>query len=165
MTTNDWLILVVVVVLFLFSIVLAMSEMAFARMNRIRALALEEEGKKGAARLARLLEHPERTINSLLLLVLVSQLTTASLLGILLERQFGGIGVVVGLVLQIVLFFVIGEAAPKTYAIQHTDRAALALSGFLWAVTNFAPLRAVSRSSSRQPTCCCRGRASRTGPS
>jgi len=145
-TTNDWLILVLVVVLFLFSIVLAMAEMAFARMNRIRALALEEEGRKGAARLASLLEHPERTINSLLLLVLVSQLTTASLLGILLERQFGAVAVVIGLVLQIVLFFVIGEAAPKTYAIQHTDRTALALSGFLWAVTNFAPLRAVSRS-------------------
>jgi putative hemolysin len=145
MTTNDWLILGLVVVLFLSSIVLAMAEMAFARMNRIRALALEEEGRKGAARLARLLEHPERTINSLLLLVLVSQLTTASLLGILLERQFGAVAVIVGLVLQIVLFFVIGEAAPKTYAIQHTDRTALALSGFLWAVTNFAPLRAVSR--------------------
>ncbi|HEY8215967.1 MAG TPA: hemolysin family protein [Acidimicrobiia bacterium] len=145
MTTVDWWILVLVVVLFLFSIVLAMAEMAFARMNRIRAMALEEEGRKGAARLARLLEHPERTINSLLLLVLVSQLTTASLLGILLERQFGAMGVIIGLVLQIVLFFVIGEAAPKTYAIQHTDRAALALSGFLWAVTNFAPLRLVSR--------------------
>jgi CBS domain containing-hemolysin-like protein len=145
-STNDWLILVLVVVLFLFSIVLAMAEMAFARMNRIRALALEEEGRKGAARLARLLEHPERTINSLLLLVLVSQLTTASLLGILLERQFGAMGVLIGLVLQIVLFFVIGEAAPKTYAIQHTDRTALALSPFLWAVTNFAPLRIVSRS-------------------
>jgi CBS domain containing-hemolysin-like protein len=144
-TTVDWWILVLVVVLFLFSIVLAMAEMAFARMNRIRAMALEEEGRKGAARLARLLEHPERTINSLLLLVLVSQLTTASLLGILLERQFGAMGVIIGLVLQIVLFFVIGEAAPKTYAIQHTDRAALALSGFLWAVTNFAPLRLVSR--------------------
>jgi putative hemolysin len=146
MTTTDWLILLLVVVLFLFSVVLAMAEMAFARMSRIRAIALEEEGRKGAARLARLLEHPERTINSLLLLVLVSQLTTASLLGILLERQFGAFGVVVGLVLQIVLFFVVGEAAPKTYAIQHTDRAALALSGFLWAVTNFPPLRFVSRS-------------------
>ncbi len=145
MTTNDWLILVVVIVLFLFSIVLAMAEMAFARMNRIRALALEEEGRKGAARLAQLLEHPERTINSLLLLVLVSQLTTASLLGILLERQFGATGVVIGLVLQIVLFFVIGEAAPKTYAIQHTDRAALAAARPIKALAGWGPLRLLSR--------------------
>ncbi|MCJ7673417.1 MAG: hemolysin family protein, partial [Acidimicrobiia bacterium] len=77
---------------------------------------------------------------------LVAQLTTASLLGVYLERHAGGAGVVIGLVLQIVFFFVIGEVAPKTYAIQHTDRAALALSGVLYGVTNFPPLRALSRS-------------------
>ena len=146
MESTDWLILAIVVVLFSFSIVLAMAEMAFARMNRIRALTLEEEGRKGAARLATMLERPEQTINSLLLLILVSQLTTASLLGVFLERHAGGWGVVIGLILQIVLFFVIGEVAPKTYAIQHTDRAALALSGFLSGITNFPPLRSLSRS-------------------
>jgi putative hemolysin len=163
-TTSDWLILLLVVILFVFSILLAMAEMAFARMNRIRALALEEEGRKGAARLARMLEHPERTINSLLLLVLVSQLTTASLLGILLERQFGAMGVVIGLVLQIVVFFVIGEAAPKTYAIQHTDRTALFLSRLLWAVTNFAPLRVVSRSLIKAANVLLPGKGIKDGP-
>ena len=73
MTTTDWLLVLIVVVLFLFSIVLALSEMAFSRMNRIRALALEEEEKRGAAKLARMLERPEQTINSLLLLVLIAQ--------------------------------------------------------------------------------------------
>lgn len=145
MTSSDWLILAVVVVLFSFSILLAVAEMAFARMSRIRALALEDEGRKGASRLAKLLEQPAQTINSVLLLVLVSQLTTASLLGILLERHAGPSGVVIGLVLQIVLFFVVGEVAPKTYAIQHTDRAALALSGFLSAITNFPPMLVLSR--------------------
>ena len=33
---------------------------------------------------------------------------------------------VIGIVLQIVLFFVVGEVAPKTFAVQHTERAALA---------------------------------------
>jgi putative hemolysin len=145
MTSTDWILLAVIVVLFLCSIVLALAEMAFSRMNRIRAIALEEEGRRSAAKLARMLEHPEQTINSLLLLVLVAQLTSASLIGILLERQFGALGVVLGLLVQVVLFFVIGEAAPKTYAIQHTDRAALQVSGFLWAITTFPPLRALSR--------------------
>jgi len=146
MATSDWLILLVVIVLFLFSILLALSEMAFARMTRVRAIALEEEGRKGAAKLAAMLEHPVQTINSLLLLLLVAQLTSASLLGILLERQLGAYGVGIGLVLQIVVFFVIGEVAPKTYAIQNTDRAALLVSGFLHAITNFPPLLALSRS-------------------
>ena len=131
--------------LFLFSIVLAAAETAFTRMSRIRALSLEEEGRKGAHRLAILLERPERTLNVLLLLVLVSQMTSASLLGVVLEGQFGSAGLVIGLVVQIVLYFVIGEVAPKTYAIQHPDRAALRLSGFLWGISNFPPLRLLSR--------------------
>ena len=131
--------------LFLISIVLAMAETAFTRMSRIRALSLEEEGKKGAQRLAQMLERPERTLNVLLLLVLVAQLTSASLLGALLERSFGSAGLFIGLAIQIVVYFVIGEVAPKTYAIQNPDRAALRVSGFLWGVTNFPPLRLLSR--------------------
>ncbi|MEX2256268.1 MAG: hemolysin family protein [Acidimicrobiia bacterium] len=145
METADWLILVTVIVLFAFSVYLAIAETAFVRMNRIRALSLAEEGRKGASRLAAMLEHPEQTLNSVLLLVLVSQLTTASLLGILLDRQAGPYGVLFGLVLQIVLFFVIGEVAPKTYAVQHTDRAALAVTPFLYAISRFPPMRAVAR--------------------
>ena len=59
----------------------------------------------------------------------------------LLEGTAGALGVVIGIVLQIVLFFVVGEVAPKTYAIQHTDRAALHVTPLLWFLTNFPPLR------------------------
>ena len=134
-----------VTVLFLFSIVLAAAETAFTRMSRIRALALDEEGRKGAGRLAQMLERPERTLNVVLLLILVCQMTSASLLGVLLEGAFGSAGLVLGLVIQIVVYFVIGEVAPKTYAIQHSDRAALRLSPFLWAISNFWPLRMISK--------------------
>ena len=92
MSGADWAILVVVVVLFVFSIFLALSETAFTRMSRIRALALAEEGNKRAERLAVMLEHPQQTLNSVLLLVLVSQLTTATLIGVLLEGAAGARG-------------------------------------------------------------------------
>jgi CBS domain containing-hemolysin-like protein len=113
-------------------------------MSRIRAIALEEEGNKRAHRLVVMLEHPEQTLNVVLLMVLVSQLTSATLIGVLLEGTAGTLGVVLGIVLQIVLFFVIGEVAPKTFAVQHTERAALALTPMLWFLTNFAPLRWLS---------------------
>src|SRR6478736_1304167 len=144
MNGADWAILVVVVVLFAFSIFLALSETAFTRMSRIRALALADEGNKRAARLATLLAQPEQTLNSVLLLVLVSQLTVATLIGVLLEGTAGALGVVLGILLQIFLFFVIGEVAPKTFAVQHTERAALALTPMLWFLTHFAPLRWLS---------------------
>jgi CBS domain containing-hemolysin-like protein len=142
---GDWAVLALVVVLFVCSILLSVAEMAFARMNRVRAMALADEGKRGAEKLEKMLEHPERTINSLLFIVLVAQLTSAYLLGILLDRQLGAIGIVIGLVVQLVLFFVVAEVVPKTYAIQHTDRAALRTAGFLYFITNFPPLRVVTR--------------------
>ncbi len=145
MSGADWAILVVVVVLFVFSIFLALSETAFTRMSRIRALALADEGNKRAARLAVMLEQPQQTLNSVLLLVLVSQLTTATLIGVLLEGAAGAWGVVIGIVLQIFLFFVIGEVAPKTFAVQHTERAALSVTPLLWFLTQFAPLRWLSK--------------------
>ena len=50
-----------IVILFLFSTLMALAETAFTRTNRIRAIALEEEGRPGAARLVVMLQHPERT--------------------------------------------------------------------------------------------------------
>jgi CBS domain containing-hemolysin-like protein len=138
-------IIAAIVVLFLFSTLLALSETAFTRTSRIRAIAMEEEGRKGAHRLVRMLERPEATLNSLLFLLLVSQLTSASLLGVVLERRAGSWGLIAGMVIQILVYFVLGEVAPKTYAIQHPERAALRVSGFLWAITNFWPLRVMSR--------------------
>jgi CBS domain containing-hemolysin-like protein len=143
-TGADWASIAAVVVLFLFATFLALCETAFTRMSRIRALALEDEGKKGAARLAKLLEHPQQTLNSVLFLILLSHLVSATLLGIVLDDVLGPAGVLVGLVVEIVLFFVIAEVMPKTYAVQHTDRAALGVSRFLYAVTVFAPLRLLS---------------------
>ncbi len=160
----DWAILVAVLVLFVFSVYLAGAETAFVRMNRVRAIALAEEERKHASRLMALLEHPEQTLNSVLLLVMVSQLTSASLLGILLDRQLGALGVIIGLVVQILVFFVIGEVAPKMYAVQHTDRAALRVTPFLWAVTRFPPLRVMSSSLIQMANVILPGRGLKEGP-
>jgi CBS domain containing-hemolysin-like protein len=135
-----WLILVFIVLLFLASIWLAVAETAFLRLNRVRALAMEEEGRKGAARLARMLEHPERTLNVVLLLALFTQLTSSALLGALLS-DLGAWAFVLGLVANFVVFFVLGEVIPKTWAVQHTDAAALRISALLAFLTNFPPFR------------------------
>ena len=144
MTGADWLLVAAIVVLFVASIWLALIETAFTRMSRVRALALEEDGHRSAGRLARMLEHPERTLNIVYLLALFCQLTTGSLVGFVLSRAVGAWGFVIGIVLQFVLFFVIGEVAPKTYALQHTDGAALRNARLLAFLTRFPPLRYAS---------------------
>ncbi len=145
MTGTDYALLATIVALFLVSGVLAMAETAFTRMSRVRALALEEEGRGSATRLARMLERPERTLNSLLLVILVCQLVSANLTGVLLEEHLGTIGFVLGIVVEIAVFFVFFEVVPKTFAIQHTDRAALLVAPILVFLTNFPPLRVLSR--------------------
>jgi magnesium and cobalt exporter, CNNM family len=136
--------IVAIIILFFFSIVLAAAETAFLRMSRVKALALEEQGEKRASRLVRMLERPERTVNAVTLLALAAQLVTSYLLGIL----FGSSGwwiVALSLVLNVIVFFVFAEAAPKTWAVQHTESAALRTSGFLRFVTDFPPIRAIVR--------------------
>jgi CBS domain containing-hemolysin-like protein len=143
MTTSEWLVVGGVALAFVLSAVLALAETSFTKMSRIRALALEEEGRKNASKLAKLLETPERTINSVLLLLLVCQFTAATLVGVLVEAA-GPAGVILGTVGEVVVFFVFSEVAPKTYAIQNTDKAALGLTPLLWWMTRFAPLRGLT---------------------
>jgi putative hemolysin len=144
-SNTDWLTVAGITVLLMTSAFFAMAETAFVRMNRIRAMSLEEEGRKGAKRLSALLQEPENTLNLVLLFLLIGQLVTGTLVGVLFEGRFGGYGVLIGTVGEVVVFFVLAEVAPKTYAVQHTESAALRLSGPLWAITSFPPLRALSR--------------------
>src|SRR5207302_3023184 len=85
MNTTDWVYVVAIVILIAFTGFLAMSETALTRMNRVKALSLEEEGKRGAATLTRLTEHPERWLNPVLLVLLTCQLVTATLVGFLAD--------------------------------------------------------------------------------
>ena len=145
MRTEDYLILGAISVLFAISVVMAMGETAFTKTNRVRAMTLEEEGIKGASRLVQLLDKPEVTLNIVLLITMVSHFAVASLVALFVEEHFGSGGVIVGTVVEVLVFFVAAEVAPKTYAILHTDKAATRLSGFLWLLTRFAPLRGLTR--------------------
>ncbi len=135
----------VVALLWAFSGVLALAETAFTRASRIRLLALEEEGDKRARRVVRLLEHPEQTLNSILLLVLGCQMIGATLLGTVLEPSLGAAGIAASIFIEIFVVFTLFEVVPKTFALQHSDRTALAISPLLVGVTSFLPLRLLTR--------------------
>ena len=138
-------VIVVIIVLFAVSALLALAETAFVRISRIRLMNLADEGDKRAERLLRLLERPEQTLNSVLLVLLGCQMVSATLLGTLLEPSFGTTGVIIGMVIEITVVFTFAEVAPKTFAVQHAERAAMAVSGLLTFLTRFAPLRILTR--------------------
>ena len=73
----------------------------------------------------RIVENLERDLNSIYLSVNIVQTIQSALVGVLAANLFGAAGVVIGIVLNVLVLFVIAEAAPKTWALQHTERAAM----------------------------------------
>src|SRR4051812_13722426 len=144
MNSTDWIVILAVIVLIVLTGFLAMSETALTRTNRVRAIALEEEGHRSARPLSRLVEHPERFLNPILLLLLACQMIVATLVSLIADR-FGPWGVAAGIVFEITVIFVFAEAAPKTWAVQHPDRAALLSARPIAALIRFFPLRLISR--------------------
>jgi len=141
---SDWVMVAIVVVLIAASAGLAMAETSLTRMSRVKAMSLEDDHRRGASFLVRLVEHPEKFLNPILLLTLVCQLVSATLVGVLADRLFGGIGVAVAAVFEVVVIFVLAEALPKNWAVQHPERAALSAAPVVDAVVRFPPVRWVS---------------------
>jgi CBS domain containing-hemolysin-like protein len=77
-------------------------------------------------------------------MVLICQLVTATLVGLLAEHWFGNVGVFVALVFEIVVIFVLAEALPKNYAVRNPDKSALFSAPFVTVVVRFWPVRMLS---------------------
>lgn len=144
-TSADWFMLITILILLGFLIFLSIAEMGLSRVSKPKAQALADSGAKGGQALLALVTHPERWVNPLLLAVNVSQTVQATLTGVVAGRLFGPAGVAIGVVLNVVVFFVFAEAVPKTYAIMNSDRAALSSSKFTGLLVSFWPLRMISR--------------------
>jgi CBS domain containing-hemolysin-like protein len=125
---------------------LAMSETSITRTNRIRALHLEEEGRRGARQLLALVEQAAASLNLVLLLVLVVQFTATSLFTSVMERLVGGgLGVALAAVIMTLVTFIFAEVVPKTYAVQQTDRAALTIAPVVYWLTRLPVLGPLTR--------------------
>ena len=148
---------------FIMAIVFAAAEMALARVSDVRVRTMAEEGRRRARRLVLLLDTLPQVINSILLVVLLVQIGAATITGLLAERWFSNIGIVIASVVLTIVLFVYTEAIPKTYAFRHPTQVALALTypvallefllrpvvkGLVW----FADLHAPGKGVSMAPT-------------
>jgi CBS domain containing-hemolysin-like protein len=144
-TNLDALMLVVIFVLLVVLIFLSVAEMALSRMSRPRATSLAEQGSKAGKALKKLVDEPERWVNPLLLTVNICQIVQATLTGVVAGNLFGPAGVAIGVVLNVVVFFVLAEAVPKTYAVLYPQRAALWAARPTMVLVTFPPLQWISR--------------------
>ncbi|HEV8373141.1 MAG TPA: hemolysin family protein [Actinomycetota bacterium] len=146
LSTADLWTLVVVLVLTAVAAFLAAAETGLTRMSRARAIHLAEEQRRGAAQLLRLVEQPARFLNLVLLLVLVVQVFATALFTSVLSRLVGGgLGVAIAATVMTILTFIFAEVAPKTYAVQQTDRAALAVAPVVYVLTRLPVLGPLTR--------------------
>jgi magnesium and cobalt exporter, CNNM family len=140
-SSADTVMLVVVAVLIVLSAVFALSETAITRVSKVKATAMVEEKRRGSTSLLKLVSHAERNLPVVLFALEVCTLVAATLVGVVADQAFGPLGVVVATVFEILVIFVFAELAPKIWAVQHAERAALLVSPLLAALVSFPPLR------------------------
>ena len=163
-STGDVWMLVIIFVLLVVLVFLAVAEMGLSQMTKPKAAALADKGVKPARALQKLVKDPEKWINPLLLTVNICQTVQATLTGLVAGNAFGAAGVVVGVVLNVVVFFVLAEAVPKTYAVLYPERAALIAARPILALVRFPPLQLISRGLIGLTNVIVRGKGLEKGP-
>ncbi len=160
----DMLMLLTIFALLIVLIFTSIAEMGLSRITRTKAASLADSGHKSARTLQKLVSSPERWVNPLLLTINVCQTVQATLTGILSARLWGTYGVIVGVIANVLVFFVLAEAVPKTYAVLHPQKAALATARPTAALVAFPPLRLISKGLIGLTNVIVRGKGLEQGP-
>ena len=124
--------LIGVAFLVLISGVLAACETSVSRVSRVHAMSLSEEKRRGARFLVRVASDPARYLNPVLLAVLLCHVLGTTLATTVAVRLFPSAGEWIATAVLTTVIFVFAESAPKTFAILHTDRVALALAPLIY---------------------------------
>lgn len=126
--TEFWVSTVSIFILLCLSGFFSGSETALTGASRAKMAALEKEGNKKAATVNILRNRKDRMIGALLLgnnlvNILASALATAVLI-----KLVGEAGVVYATLVMTLLVLIFAEVLPKTYALLHTERMAMAIA-------------------------------------
>jgi putative hemolysin len=122
MSVEAWYI-VLLVICVIFSAFFSSSETSFMSIERFRLQHMVETNVKGAKRVAKILEKPERFLSTILLgnnLVNTAATAIATTLAISVWGQ--DTGVVIATVGMTIILLIFGETTPKTLAKQHSER-------------------------------------------
>jgi putative hemolysin len=129
MSGYETLLLVLLFVCLLLSAFFSSSETAFISLQRIRLEHMVESKVKGAGRIAKLIQRPEKLLSTILLgNNLVN--TAAAALGTALAISLWGEenGILIATIGVTILLLIFSETTPKTIATHHTERLSLLLA-------------------------------------
>ncbi|MQA99776.1 MAG: DUF21 domain-containing protein [Actinobacteria bacterium] len=123
---SDLLTILVIVALVLLAGFLAMAGTSVSRLNRVKAHHMAQENKtRNAGRLERIVGDPAPYMNVLVLLTLLTHISATALATAFALRTFETAPGVVSAVVMTIAIFIFAEIAPRNYAVQHPERAAL----------------------------------------
>lgn len=122
--TTDLMMLAALATLVVSAAVLGAAEAALLRVSSVRVEVRAASGESGARTLLPLLDDLPRIVNTILLVVLLIQITAATLAGTLAARHFGSLGITMTSIVLTLVLFVYAESIPKTFAVHHPVRVA-----------------------------------------
>ena len=138
---NIELYLALLIICLLFSAFFSSSETAYTSLQRIRVEHLIENKVRGARRVARIIERPEKFLSTVLLgntLVNTAAAALATAMAIYVWGEQGILYATIGLTVLLLIFC---EATPKTIAARHAERLSIIYArplGFIsWLFTPF----------------------------
>lgn len=128
MEDSIWITLGAIVLLLVFSAFFSGAETALTAASRARIHHLERNGVARAGIVRRLRDEKETLIGAILLGNNLVNILAASLATSALVSLFGEAGVAYATLAMTLLILIFSEILPKTFAINHADRAALAVA-------------------------------------
>ena len=123
--SNIELYLVLFVICLLLAAFFSASETSFISLQRIRMEHLVEQNVKGAKRVARMIERPEKLLSTILLGSNFVSVAAAALGTMVAVSLWGERGVLIATIAVTILLLIFAETTPKTIATQHAERLSL----------------------------------------
>ncbi|MFQ5997163.1 MAG: hemolysin family protein [Dehalococcoidales bacterium] len=126
MLNIEILYLILVLACVIFSAFFCSSETAFLSLQRIKLEHLMSTKVKGAERVARMIEHPEKFLSTVLLGTNLVNTAAAALAAALAISFWGEQGILIATFGLTAILLIFAETTPKTIAAQHAEKLSLA---------------------------------------
>jgi len=122
MGINETLYLVLLVLCIVLTAFFTSSETAFFSLQRVRVEQQVGNGIKGATRVSRLIQRPDRLLSIILLGTNLAMVAASALATALAVSVWGERGILIATVVLTIVLLVFAETTPKTIANRHAER-------------------------------------------
>jgi putative hemolysin len=117
------------------------SETAFLSLQKVKLEHMVSTGEKGAKRVSKMIERPEKLLAVVLLGINLANTAAAALGTMLAISIWGEKGIIIATIIVTIVNLIFAETTPKTFATQHAERLAIVYARPLglvsWLLTPF----------------------------